>query len=67
MEYEEGDRFAWMRVAPLSSDIQISGTGIIGTGRPRIARPPSGFAKLTIAVLSRARRVVPEQQRSAGR
>ncbi len=30
MEYEEGDRVAWMRVAPLSGDIQITPATVVG-------------------------------------
>ena len=30
MDYEEGDRVAWMRVAPLSGDIQIIPATVVG-------------------------------------
>jgi len=30
VEYEEGDRVAWMRVAPLSGDIQIIPATVVG-------------------------------------
>jgi hypothetical protein len=30
MEYEEGDRVAWMRVAPLTGDIQIVPARVLG-------------------------------------
>lgn len=30
MDYEEGDRVAWMRVAPLTGDIQIIEATVVG-------------------------------------
>jgi hypothetical protein len=30
VDYEEGDRVAWMRVAPLSGDIQIIPATVVG-------------------------------------
>ncbi|MGH2840305.1 MAG: hypothetical protein ACRDKY_05715 [Solirubrobacteraceae bacterium] len=30
MQFEEGDRVAWMRVAPLSGDIQIIPATVVG-------------------------------------
>lgn len=30
MDYEEGDRVAWMRVAPLTGDIQIIPATVVG-------------------------------------
>lgn len=30
MDYEEGDRVAWMRVAPLTGDIQIIDATVVG-------------------------------------